>query len=161
MNGILLGVSSAFLSSLFAVINGRFVKTYNPSVISFYEFVSGVLFISLFIVFFGEGFDESFFMLTNSDWIYLGILASICTAYAFIASIKVMRYLSPYTVMLTFNLEPVYGIAIALVLFPETETMSSQFYYGALLILCTVLCEAILKNYKSRKKKSRLSTKPN
>lgn len=48
--------------------------------------------------------------LTPKDWLWLGILASVCTAYAFIASVKVMKYLSAYTVMLTINLEPVYGI---------------------------------------------------
>ncbi|WP_179352409.1 DMT family transporter [Winogradskyella vidalii] len=154
INGIILGLLSALLSTLFAVINGRFIERYNATVISFYEFVSGVLFLTVFILFTGQTFNAEFFTLSNSDWLYLFILASICTAYAFIGSVKVMRYISPFTVILSYNLEPIYGIAIALVLFPDTEQMSLQFYFGALLILVTVLLDVIFKNYKRRKSKS-------
>ena len=161
LNGILLGVSSALFSTLFAVINGRFIETHSATIISFYEFISGVVFLSLFILIFDGGFDLAFFSLKTSDWIYILILASVCTAYAFIGSVKVMKYISPYTVVLTYNLEPVYGIALAFLLFPEKETMSTQFYYGAFLILMTVLADGILKNKKSIKKGNTLTNKPN
>lgn len=160
LNGILLGISSALFSTLFAVINGRFIKQHTATVISFYEFISGVVFLSLFILIFNDGFSVEFFSLSTSDWIYIMILASVCTAYAFIGSVKVMRFISPYTVVLTYNLEPLYGIALALLLFPETETMSTQFYYGAFLVLVTVLADGILKNRKSIKKRKSLATKP-
>jgi drug/metabolite transporter (DMT)-like permease len=153
INGIILGISSAFLSSLFAVLNGNFLKQHKATVIAFYEFLSGVLFISIYILFFGQGFSLDFFSLSNSDLGYLFILASICTAYAFIASIYVMRYISPYTVVLTYNLEPVYGIIMALILFPEKEKMSSSFYYGAIVIIITVLLNGILKNTRRLKRK--------
>jgi len=152
INGILLGISSALFSTLFAVINGRFIEVHQATVISFYEFISGVVFLTLFILIFQDGFSLEFFNLNISDWIYIFILASVCTAYAFIGSVDVMRLISPYTVILTYNLEPIYGIALALLLFPETEIMSTQFYYGAILILLTVLMDAILKNYKRKKK---------
>lgn len=151
LNGILLGISSALFSTLFAVINGKFIAEHRATVISFYEFISGVVFLSLFILIFQGGFSLEFFILTTSDWIYILILASVCTAYAFIGSVDVMRHLSPYTVILTYNLEPLYGIALALLLFPETETMSTQFYYGAFLILATVIADGVLKNYNRRK----------
>jgi len=159
LNGILLGISSALFSTLFAVINGKFITEHRATVISFYEFISGVVFLSLFILVFQGGFSAEFFILTTSDWVYIGILASICTAYAFIGSVDVMRHLSPYTVILTYNLEPLYGIALALLLFPETETMSSQFYYGAFLVLATVIADGILKNYKSQRNKKALMNK--
>ena len=159
INGIILGVSSALFSSLFAVLNGKFIEKHSATVISFYEFISGVTFITLFILIFKGGFSFEFFALSTSDWIYLIILASICTAYAFIGSIMVMKYISPYTVVLSYNLEPVYGITLALILFPETETMSPQFYYGAILVLVTVLTDGILKNSKLFKKRSVISTK--
>ena len=149
--GIALGISSALFSTLFAVLNGKFVKDYKPSVISFYEFVSGVLFISIFIAFTGDGFDKSYFQLTNSDWIYLFILASICTAYAFIASVHVMKHITPYTLVLTYNIEPIYGIVLAMPLFPKTETMRPLFYVGAGLIISTVLLNAVFKNIKKPK----------
>jgi len=146
IKGILLGISSAFFSSLFAVINGQFIKRYSASIISFYEFISGVLFISLFIVFFGDGFNLNFFKLSHTDWLYLIILGSICTAYAFIAAVYIMKYISPYTVVLTYNLEPIYGIALALILFPVKEKMSTEFYIGAFIIFSVVILNAILKN---------------
>lgn len=152
INGIVLGIVSALLSTLFAVINGRFIEVHQATVISFYEFISGVLFLTVFIMVFQGGFDAEFFKLSISDWIYLLILASVCTAYAFIGSVKIMRTLSPYTVILTYNLEPVYGITLALLLFPETEIMSQQFYHGAFLILIVVLLDAFLKNYKRKAK---------
>lgn len=154
INGILLGISSALFSTLFSVINGQFVKMHSATIISFYEFISGVLFLTLFILIFKGGFSASFFKLSDTDWLYLFILASICTAYAFIGAVKVMKFLSPYTVVLSFNLEPVYGILLALFLFPETETMSPQFYYGAILVLATVLMDGVLKNSKFGKKKT-------
>lgn len=153
LKGIILGLLSALFSTLFAVINGRFIERYNATVISFYEFISGVVFLTIFILATGKAFNTEFFTLSNSDWVYIFILASVCTAYAFIGAVKVMRYISPFTVILSYNLEPVYGIALALVLFPETEKMSPQFYIGAILILITVLFDAIFKNYKRRKVK--------
>ncbi len=153
MKGILLGISSAFFSSLFAVMNGKFQEEHSATKISFYEFVSGVIFISIFIQLFGGGFSMEYFSLSGSDFGYLFILASICTAYAFIASVYVMKHISPYTVVLTYNLEPVYGVLLALIYFPESERMSPAFYYGATIILGTVILNGILKNIKTLKRK--------
>ncbi|NNE31536.1 MAG: DMT family transporter [Winogradskyella sp.] len=158
LTGILLGLLSALFSTLFAVINGRFIVNHNATIISFYEFISGVVFISIFIIFSDIKFNAEFFLLSSSDWIYLLILASVCTAYAFIGAVEVMRYISPYTVILSYNLEPLYGIALALLLFPEKEKMSPQFYIGAILIIATVITDAILKNYKKRRNKRKTIT---
>ena len=152
LTGILLGILSAFLSSLFAVINGKFLERNSATVISFYEFIGGVIFITLFILLFGKGFSQEFFILSVSDYSYLFILASICTAYAFIASVYIMKFISPFTVILTYNLEPVYGIILALFLFPETEKMSSQFYFGAIIIISVVILNGIIKNSKKLKR---------
>jgi hypothetical protein len=70
-----------------------------------------------------------------------------------------MRYLSPYTVVLSYNLEPVYGIVLALFLFPEKEIMSPQFYLGAILILSTILMDVIFKNYRGSLKKNSYKAK--
>nr|WP_317045353.1 EamA family transporter [Formosa algae] len=129
------------------------MKEHRPSVISIYEFISGVLFITLFIALFGTGFNAEFFSVSTSDLWYLFILASVCTAYAFIASVKIMEHVSPYTVMLSFNLEPIYGIILAIILFPETEKMSTNFYFGACIILGAVVLNGILKNWKALKRK--------
>ena len=153
LKGIILGISSAFLSSLFAVLNGKFLQRHTATVISFYEFISGVAFITLFILLFYDGFSLEFFQLSMSDYGYLFILASVCTAYAFIAAVHVMKVISPYTVILSYNLEPVYGIILAIILFPEKEKMSSNFYYGAAIILITVMLNGLLKNKRLLKRK--------
>ncbi|TXD81259.1 EamA family transporter [Subsaximicrobium wynnwilliamsii] len=160
INGIVLGIVSALLSTLFSVINGRLIEQHSATVISFYEFISGLVFLSVFILVFQGGFSAQFFTLSAADAWYLFILASVCTAYAFIGAVDVMRYVSPYTVILTYNLEPVYGIVLAIFIFPETEIMSSQFYYGAFLVLSMVIADGILKNYKSHKKRIALASKP-
>lgn len=147
IQGIFFALTSAFLSALFSVLNSKYAKVYNPSIISFYEIFGGVLFLSIYLVI-TNGFDSKFFQITMTDWIYLGILSSICTAYAFISSVKIMKFLSPYTVMLTVNLEPIYGIILAVIIFDEKEKMSTGFYIGALIILFTVILNGIVKYYK-------------
>jgi drug/metabolite transporter (DMT)-like permease len=154
LSGIILGILSALFISMFAVINGKLVEQNSATVISFYEFISGVIFISIFIALFRGGFDITFFSLSTNDWFYLFILASVCTAYAFIAAVHVMKHISPFTVVLTFNLEPIYGIVLAIILFPKAEKMSVEFYIGASLIISTVILNGILKN--SRKQKAKV-----
>ena len=151
LNGILLALVSSFLSATFSLINGKLTQEQRPSIISFCELGSGVLFLSIYLVFSGS-FDQKFFQLSVNDWMYIFILASICTAYAFIASVKILKYISPYTVMLTINLEPVYGIILAFLLLGESEKLNPLFYVGALLILTTVVANGILKNRKKLKK---------
>lgn len=150
--GIGLALVSAFLSALFSILNGKFILKHKASVISFYELLTGFLLVTLFVGITGE-FNLGFFKISASDWLYLIILASACTAYAFIASIYVMRWISPYTVMLTINMEPVYGILLALLILGDAEKMGNQFYYGALIILITVIANGILKLILERKRR--------
>lgn len=150
--GIIYALISAFLSALFAVLNGLFVKKYDPSVISFYQLLFGVIGVTLFLLFTNR-FSIAFFQLPTSDWLYLLVLSSICTAYAFIVSVKVMKYLTPYTVMLTINLEPIYAIILALLIFGKKEQMNPEFYYGAFIVLFVVLLNGVLKNTAMIKKK--------
>lgn len=155
--GIVLALSSAFLSAVFALINGKLAKHEDASVISFYELLTGALGISVYLLFLAftgseEGFNNAFFDLSGSDFLYLFVLASVCTAYAFIASVSVMRHLSPYTVMLTINLEPVYGILLAFWIFGSDEKMNAGFYYGAAIILTTVFLNGILKTNRKFKR---------
>jgi drug/metabolite transporter (DMT)-like permease len=142
--GMLTALTSAFLSALFAVMNSKHVKTHDATVISFYELSGGVIFFTIFLLA-TRSFSADFFMISANDFMYLMILSSVCTAYAFIASTKVMKFLSPYTVMLTINLEPIYGIILAVLLFEEKEKMCIEFYIGALVILLTVVLNAVLK----------------
>ena len=151
--GILLALVSSLLAAIFSLINGKITQQQRPSIISFYELGSGVLFLTIYLAVSGS-FDQKFFELPLNDWIFIFILASICTAYAFIASVKILKYISPYTVMLTINLEPVYGIILAFLILGDSEKMNPLFYVGALIILTTVVANGVLKNRKKLKKKT-------
>ena len=142
--GIIYALIAAFLSAVFSVLNGIYIKTYEAVTISFYQLLFGTLFITIYLLF-NNSFNFDFFILKTSDWVYLFILSSFCTAYAFIASTHVMKHISPYTVMLTINLEPVYGIILAVIIFGEKEKMNPQFYLGALIIILIVIANGIIK----------------
>jgi drug/metabolite transporter (DMT)-like permease len=146
VTGIILGLIAAFLSALFSIINGKLVQYTPAPVITFYEMVGGVIILSLFLLFSG-GFTVQFFNISAVDWFWLFILGFFCTALAFLGSV----YLTPYTVMLTVNLEPVYGILLAVLLFKNSEKMNFEFYLGALLILSTVILNGVMKHRKKRK----------
>ena len=143
--GIIIALISASLSALFAIINAKFAKEHNPVTISLYELLGGIFFFSLYLLFTGE-FTPAFFSLSGDDWLWLFILGSFCTAYAQIAAVKVMKFITPYTMMLTINLEPVYGIILALIVFKDNEKMGYTFYIGAAIILITVILNGIIKN---------------
>jgi len=149
--GIMFALVSIIIGVLFTLMNGKLIEKHEPSVITFYEFLAGVFFITIYFLFTNK-FNVDFFILTTNDWVYLLILSSVCTAYAFTASVKVMRILSPYTVMLTTSLEPVYGIILAYFIIGGKEKMSVEFYIGAVLIVVTVILNGIVKHYLSNRK---------
>ena len=155
--GIIVALISALLAALFTLFNGKYAKKHDSVMISFYELLTGALFITVFLAVTNR-FDASFFQVQETDWIYLIILATVCTAYAFIASVKVMKHLTPYTIMLTTNMEPVYGIILAFLILGDAEQMNTGFYFGAILILLTVILNGILKNARRRKAARVLNT---
>ncbi|TDD95188.1 DMT family transporter [Flavobacterium cellulosilyticum] len=144
--GMIYALISVIIGVLFTLMNGKLIVKNDSAVITFYEFISGVFFISIYFLF-DNKFTPDFFVLTSNDWILILILASICTAYAFTASVKIMQQLSPYTVMLTTSLEPVYGIILAYFIIGEKEKMSFEFYIGAIIIVATVILNGIIKHY--------------
>lgn len=148
--GMVYALISVFLGVTFTLFNGKLIQKYDPSVITLYEFFAGVFFVSLYLLYGGK-FTPEFFNVSTNDWILLIILSSVCTAYAFTASVNVMKKLTPYTVMLTTNMEPVYGIILAYFILGEKEKMSPAFYIGAVIILATVILNGVLKNYKPKK----------
>lgn len=145
LEGIIYALFSVFIGVLFTLFNGKLIQQHDSTVITVYEFFAGFLFVSVYLLFDGK-FDASFFQLSGNDWILILLLASVCTAYAFTASVQVMKRLSPYTVMLTTNLEPVYGILLAYFIIGEDEKMSMPFYIGSVIILITVILNGVIKN---------------
>lgn len=142
--GIMYGVLSAFLASLFTVLNSRYVVNDYPSVISFYELMGGAFFILMMnAILNGSALLEH--LPTGMDMVYILLLAIVATALAFVIGIQVMKKLTAFTVSLTINLEPLYGILLALIIFGDEEYMSAGFYLGFVMILSTILLNAYLK----------------
>jgi len=131
--------------ALFSLFNSKFIQKYSAVKISFYELLFAAVFLSIVLLIQG-GFTQTFFQLKTTDLIYLLILALICTAYPFVVATNLLKKMSPFTIILTNNLEPVYGIVLALMIFGEKEMMSHSFYLGAAVILSCVLLNAWLKN---------------
>ena len=147
--GVYFALIAAFLSGLFSVINGIYVQNKDAIQLSFFQLLYGFLFLTFILLFTGK--LQHLPMPSYTDWFYLLILASICTAYAFTQSINVMKHLSPYTVMLSINLEPVYGIILAVLVLGDKEKMSSNFYIGAAIILSIIVLDSIIKHQKTNK----------
>ena len=146
--GMLVALIATVLGVLFTLINGLLIKENSSVIITLGEMITGVGFISLFLLF-GGGFDVSFFTITTSDFLFLMLLGTVCTAYAITFSIEVMKQLNPFTIMLIINMEPIYGILLALLIFGESELMSSGFYIGLLIILFAIVSNSIVKVYKN------------
>ncbi|MEK9516896.1 MAG: DMT family transporter [Flavobacteriaceae bacterium] len=146
--GMLVALIATVLGVFFTLINGLLIKENSSVIITLGEMITGVGFISLFLLF-GGGFDVSFFTITTSDFLFLMLLGTVCTAYAITFSIEVMKQLNPFTIMLIINMEPIYGILLALLIFGESELMSSGFYIGLLIILFAIVSNSIVKVYKN------------
>ena len=141
---ILISLICTLLSVLFSILNGYLIKNHSSFQISFYEILFGLIITSLIILF----SDIQFPLLISikfTDWIYIFILGSLCTAYAFVASTYILKFISPYTMMMSLNLEPIYGIIFSLIIFGEKEYMSIQFYIGAGIIFLGVIGNILYK----------------
>lgn len=152
--GILFGLLAAFLAALFTVVNGIFIKTGRARVISFWEMLGGAIVALIYILLMGV--DLPLLELSSLSWFYILVLGVFCTAIAFLVSVEIMKVLSPFTVNLSVNMEPVYTIILSLLIFGETELMQPGFYAGTLVILSAVLFNAVLKARAKRKNKMRV-----
>lgn len=142
--GIIFSLMAAFFAAIFSSYNSVLVKEKPPVQIAFYEMVAGVLVLTgyLMVKKWDIGMDQWIVLPGARDLVLLLILGILATAFAFVASIAIMRVLSPFTCALTINLEPLYTILMALFLYRDDEFMSAQFYVGAILILSTVFVES-------------------
>jgi drug/metabolite transporter (DMT)-like permease len=153
LEGLILAILAAMLASVFTVLNGNLTHRHNHYVITFYEmmgaFIGSVLFIPLYLFYFDTEILN--FAPVQWDWFYLIILAGICTVLAFSMSVKVQKVLSAFMVNLTVNLEPIYGIILAFLIFGEEEKMSLGFYFGTAIILLSVLCYPMVNRIMKRR----------
>ncbi len=136
---LILSLISAFFAALFSILNKKFTSTYSSLSITYYEMIGASICSLIAIPAYSKFSGLSLEILpTFADWGYLLLLALVCTVYAFYFSVQILRKMSAFNVNLVINLEPVYGIILALLIFPESEAMSSQFYLGTAMIVCSV-----------------------
>jgi drug/metabolite transporter (DMT)-like permease len=149
IEGIFYALISVFLSVIFGLINGKLIKQTSPLVISIYELLGGVILTTLILIFIGD-FSIDFFNISKVDWFWLLLLGSVCTAYAFVISVKVLKHLTPYSLMISINMEPVYGIILAIIILNENTVLSTEFYIGFILIFISVILNGIIKLRKNK-----------
>ncbi|MEB2786657.1 DMT family transporter [Algoriphagus persicinus] len=152
--GLSMALASAFLAAVFSVLNGKLAHKHNPYQITFYEMAGACLFTLLFMPIYSNFMTNEGLQLNwiGYDWFWLFILGGICTVYAFSVSVELMKRLSVFSINLTVNLEPVYGIVLAVLIFGESEKMTPQFYLGTGIILISVLTYPVL-NYLNKRRK--------
>ena len=147
--GIFFGILTALFGTIFSVFNGKiFGKTSSGNII-FYEIFSGFLILSILYVFMGQ--ISHLNEISYRDLALIIILASVFTAFPMLESINLMKYISPFTLILTINLEPVYGIILAFFIFGDSEEMSPIFYIASLIMILAIVANGIIKARRSTK----------
>ena len=147
---ILFSIASAFFGALFTVLNHKLIKNgHKAMVITSWEMFGGVIFLSIYLLCTNQ-FNIN--LIPNGiDILYILILGLVCTAFAFSASIEIMKKITPFTVNLSVNLEPIYAIILALLIFGNNEKMSIEFYIGGLIILSSIFMNNFIKEKQSQK----------
>ena len=153
LKGISIALLSAFLSSLFTILNGKMVQEARAITLSFYELLVGSL-VGIVVAYFSDMLIIQAFTPQDWDWLWLLLLGLLGTSFAFNMSIQVMRHLSSFTIMMVINLEPIYGILLALAIWNEKAFMSVNFYIGFFIVLLAILMHGVYKHRKEGQKKS-------
>jgi drug/metabolite transporter (DMT)-like permease len=142
--GMILSGISAALAALFTVLNGLLVRKLDPKVMTVYELLGAFFLVSACLGVLGLVEPQN--MLPSlADLLWLAILGVVCTAFSFMLSVHLIRRITPYSFVMAINLEPIYAILLALVIWPESETMSSEFYNGAVFIVAMIFLNSYLK----------------
>ena len=137
-----IGLLSALLAGIFSVSNAKLSQTIPAPILSFYELTTGWVGISLYLLF--THAPKTLFYLSQNDLLWLLFLGLVCTSFAFIVAINLVKKLGAYTVSLTINLEPIYTMILAVVLLNEHRVLSIEFYVSAFLIVGALLLNAWL-----------------
>ena len=142
--GFGVGILSALLATAFTILNKKYIEGAEARTITFVELTSAFVLMSILIPFEYIRNPELIFWPSSLDWIYLMILALLCTTLAYVLALRSLKHLSAFASNLAINLEPVYGILMALLIFREDQELSSNFYFGVVLIMVIVLGHPVL-----------------
>jgi len=141
--GLVMGIGAGFFGALFSVINGNYTHTHDPKLITVYEmvaagFITGAVWLT------GLLGGSPGFVPMGLDWLWIGILAVVCTVYAYTETIHLYKVFSVFSINLVITLEPVYGILLAVFIFGQKEVMQPAFYWGTSLLVLTVMAHPFL-----------------
>jgi drug/metabolite transporter (DMT)-like permease len=150
--GIIFGIISAIGSSLFPIFNKELLLRHSPATLTLYELGGGFLALSLLVPGYLYIFPAAYFIPTPLDWVWLLLLAWVCTVLCFDLQLNALKKISAFTANLAYNLEPVYGIILAFIFFNENKTLNSHFYIGVGLIILAVVLQTGRVWFGKRKK---------
>lgn len=151
--GIILGIFSAMLISIVIILLKQLVKRINPETLLTYQLSGGLLTLTLLMPFYLYRFPTTYLIPDTNDWIWLLVLSWFCSVIAFRFSAYALEKLSAFTVNLTFNLEPVYGILLAFLVYRENELLNRWFFIGFALIAAALAIHTWMLLLEQRKNK--------
>jgi drug/metabolite transporter (DMT)-like permease len=148
--GIIISLFSAFLASIFPIMNRQILQKMDAETATRYQLSGGFLFITLLMPVYLYYFPVNRLLPSFSDWIWLFVLGILCTVVAYELFMKALQKIPAFTVNLSYNLEPIYGVAMAFFIYREDKEVSPGFYYGFLLIIAAVILQTIRLRKTSR-----------
>jgi drug/metabolite transporter (DMT)-like permease len=148
--GIILGVICALLMAFVMIFIRGFVQRINPQTVLTYQLSGGLVTLSLLMPFYEQQFPSGYILPTTEDFLWLLMLSWLCSVLAFQLSVTALKKLTAFTVNLSFNLEPVYGILMAFAFFGESKALGWSFFAGFLLIAASLIIHVILLLIKER-----------
>jgi drug/metabolite transporter (DMT)-like permease len=148
--GIIFGIISAMLACLFPIINKTLLNKFSPNTVTLYEMSGGFIALCFILPVYLQFFPAQYFIPTSADWLWLLILAGVCTVFAFNLSLHALKHISAFTTNLTYNFEPVYSIILAFIIFKENKFLGPGFYFGFALILLAVSLQMV-RVYREKK----------
>ena len=150
MNALYIGLTSALCAAMFSVFNGKLVHDVPSTHLSFYELSTGFIAISVFLLSTGR-LNSKTFEMTLSDLGWLLFLGILCTSFAFLVTMDIVKRLGAFTVSLSINLEPVYTIVLAIFILKEHKLLNTNFYIGSIIIILVVILNGIIKHFQNKK----------
>ena len=156
--GIVVALISSLFSATFATLNKKLVAHHEPFMITIIELTGGLVILTFLLPFYFHYIPTTKFIPSSSDWIYLLILSLFCTVLTWILSLSALKRVTAFTAALALNLEPVYGITLAIVLMHEHKMLNTGFYTGTAIILLTVGLHAFYKYSKNKKDENAAGT---
>lgn len=148
--GIVLGIISSLLFALYATLNeqvnqsGQVIKT------TALQMVGGTLAMGLLLPFYRAGKSSLSLLPTSEDFVFLFLLALGCTVCMCLLLNRAQKEISAFTVSLSFNLEPVYSILLAVLLFDEDKMLGTAFYMGLALIVLSLVLQMVYQKFSSQ-----------